>query len=274
VLDSKIRNENNNKLIENFCTVFANVYFDKKIGKTPFYKRYNYSGVLPLASVDKRGVFDSELNIFYNRIPKAGSSTIIANLYSMKYGINIASLTDSRRAKYSFKKPSEMLNEEVDKISNYFKFTIVRNPYTRILSAYQDKISSGKKNLKNSFFADEIPSFSEFCRYLELGGWKDNIHWAPQTSILLLPLKEYNYIGYVESLAEDLTNILEKISNNYIKDILNFTQHKTGADDIYRQIYDSQSVAIVAKIYQPDFDAFGYNPDYFCLDYQITANRR
>lgn len=231
-----------------------------KINNTPYYRTYPYNGRMPITTVDKRGVVDFELGIFFNRIPKAANSTIAINLAAIKFGETI----DSKVAKSIFATPSSLKTKNLEQFNALYKFTFVRNPYSRILSAYLDKIARKKQHLRYSYSylvaKGPEPSFDDFCEYLGKGGLHDNIHWAPQTSILLLPLNSFDFIGKIENLEADLRTVMQSIGHaNALPEIKNRpTDHNTGADTKIEEYYTPKTRAIISELYKKDFELLEY----------------
>lgn len=225
----------------------------------PFYAQYPYRGSLPIAWVDKRGLVDSDYKLFFNRVPKAGNSSIVANIYQLKHG----SVGISASMKRQFRTPSSLNPADLKHFKDYFKFTFVRNPYARVLSAYLDKVVS--KDLsrlpncvkKNGTYIE----FPEFCAYLEKSGLYDNIHWAPQTSILLLPVSEFHFIGKLENIENDMHYVMGKITgDSQSLQISDHRPHRTNANEKIMRYYDDYTADIIMRLYKDDFETFGYDP--------------
>lgn len=106
------------------------------IPHTPFYRKYPYKGGASAASADDRGCVDTRLRFFCNRIPKSANSSVVINLAAVKTGQDIPSV----EAKKLCTKPSQLKKTDVQALDDFFCFVFVRNPYTRVLSAYLDKI--------------------------------------------------------------------------------------------------------------------------------------
>jgi len=230
--------------------------------KTPFYQTWEYRGNQNLKSADSRGVVSNRYKFFYNRIPKVANSTITSTLGGIETG---QSLTSPETKKY-FSTPSQMTLNQIKQFDKYYKFTFVRNPYTRTLSAYLDKVIrkrylSKEGNVKNSFFSkrEAPPTFSEFCEYLEAEGLYSNVHWAPQTDLLLLPFEEFDFIGRFEKLTVDLNYIIGKIFNHsQIVEYKHAGPPATNANHLVEKYYSDKEFDIVYKLYKDDFDLFGY----------------
>jgi hypothetical protein len=169
----------------------------------PFYRRYPFRSPASIRSADDRGMVDMELGFFCNRVPKAANSTVVTNLARLKFGRDV----DSPDAKKMFATPARLNRAEVERFASLFKFTVVRNPYTRTLSAYLDKIERRAVRAgKESSFRDFLLQAKKTPRFLY-----SNAHWAPQSSLMLIPVEQFDFIGKVETLDQDLAEIKRRI---------------------------------------------------------------
>jgi len=229
-----------------------------RLNNSAFYRRYPYRGQLPLGNADARGLVDFELGIFFNRIRKAGNTTIVTNLAALKFN-ETRSGTD---AKAAFLSPGRLDEKAVNHFEALYKFVFVRNPYTRTLSAYLDKIAKGKRK-PSALVArsDPPPSFVSFCRYLADGGLFENGHWAPQSASLLIPADQFDFIGKLENFDADFRCVLDRItpagSGHPVK---TFASNRTGANERLKAYYTHEAAEIVARQFAEDFDVFGYSP--------------
>jgi len=256
------------RLSEKIRTIYYRQRPDRlpTLSERPFYLSNKYRGPLSLEMVDKRGLIDFDLGIFYNRVPKAGNSSVVSNLHAMKHGYFIQSAEESKKVKASFLRPSDLSIQQVDSFDQLFKCTMVRNPYSRILSSYLDKVVTGKKKYR-FIEEDRIPNFHEFCLYLKEGGWRDNIHWAPQTAILLLPLTEYDFIGHLESYTLDIDTILKSIKRKTKNlQLKSFVVNATDSDNKLKEYYCKESADIIGSLYLSDFESFGYDVRPYFID--------
>ncbi len=236
-------------------------YRDHKKHQSPFYRCYPYLGKVRLQHTDRRGLIDKDIGFFYNFIPKAASSTIKANLTSKNR-------SEIKSGKPSYITPSQLSQKQIDHdFQTFYKFTFVRNPYTRMLSAYIDKI------LKTGYFDKKPkakiskamlkkigprPSFHDFLFYLENGGLYSNIHWAPQTSIFLIPVNDFDFIGKVEKINTDLQTVLHQLFQSGQGNIFRYSPHATQASHKITDYYDSQAQEIVYRLYKDDFETLNY----------------
>lgn len=216
---------------------------------TPFYRRYPYRNGISINSADARGCVDTRLGFFCNRIPKAANSTIVENLARLSFGEDIP----SKDAKKRFTAPSQLNRSEVDQIEKMFRFAVVRNPFTRTLSAYLDKVERRARTTQQE------SSFCEFLQDLANGKLYSNAHWAPQHSLLLLPFDDFDFIGKVESLDKDLGHIRTRILGKQVQEtITSFRANSTGAGKKLREYYDEETVRMVLELFRKDFELFEY----------------
>lgn len=144
-----------------------------------------------------------------------------------------------------------------------FKFSFVRNPWDRVLSAYkfakmERTESMGMRNPEQY----RIPEFDTFESFLSL--WLVNQRVAtldfvfqPQVGFLY----DFNddllidFVGRLETLEEDIKVIEEKLS---IK--LKIPHSNSTSKDLnYRNEYkNDEMINIVRRIYHKDIETFGY----------------
>lgn len=233
--------------------------------RSAFFRRYPYRGSIPLRIANNRGLIDTGRKFFYNDIPKAASSTITVTLAQTFFGKEFAGRSE---AKSMFKTPAEMTAQNMRDFPHFFKFTFVRDPYSSVLSAYLDKGSDPaylSKKLPRSWLTrsfekrGRLPTFKEFLQYLERGGLHEDGHWAPQTSLMLIPLSEFDVVGRFENFGSDFRRILALIDpTGSTSTIFSSRPHATGADEKLAQYYDDQARDTVARLYKDDFEALGY----------------
>jgi hypothetical protein len=154
-----------------------------------------------------------------------------------------------------------MAKGDVNDLKSVFKFFFLRDPSSRILSAYKDKVvrrgylSAGGKIKSSSFLhASSPPSFEEFLTYLENDGLYANAHWAPQASLLLLPVRMFDYIGRFENLRDDLNYVVGKIFDKELSGSLNIIgPPPTGSSNDYMEHLTQDQLRRIANLYKEDF---------------------
>ena len=219
---------------------------------TPFYRRFPYKGGASVKSADARGCIDLEMGFFCNRIPKSANSTVVSSLAKWRFGREIP----SREAKKMFLTPSALSRQEAANIEQLFRFTFVRNPYTRVLSAYLDKVERKAER------RGEDTSFEGFLANLEKGQLHSNAHWSPQVDLMLLPLNQFDFIGKVENLQQDLEVVRHRLMDTESEpDMVEVRSNATNANSKIARYYTPASAKIVKKLYARDFELFDYSTE-------------
>lgn len=222
---------------------------------------------VPVEWVAKRAIVSHRYRYCYFRIPKCANSTIVQTLATYDSSIRTRSDKISRRdLKWSSRNLFRAFAWSPSSLARrYFCFTVVRNPYTRLLSAYLDKIvdgvgdyrrvvdALGKNNIK------EV-SFPEFIEFLENGGLFANAHWTPQHALLPIGPERLSFVGRVETLDEDLRTLTgallphaKYVGTRSREDRRRDSQ--THLPDYYR----ADLAERVARLYADDFRIFGYS---------------
>jgi len=181
------------------------------------------------------------LKTIYFEVPKVASTSIRKGCF----GIDVNDL--KKNNPYDFE---VFRDSNLEKYSDYFKFTIVRNPWDRIVSIWKmyTTQSSRKKQIKK-LFKIEDPANLSFLEFIEKMTEKRNHHWEQQ--IEFLPnLNELDYIGRFENLREAWHFISYKLGINTKLQKLNVTDHYHYH---YSEYYDRITKGIVEKEYAKDF---------------------
>lgn len=141
---------------------------------------------------------------------------------------------------------------------NFFKFTIVRNPWDRLVSAY-NFLKRGGLNERDRLWAEEnLARFTDFNEFVKNWVNRKNVftyyHFRPQTYYVSIRNKPIlDYIGYMDRIKQDYEFIAKKIN------VTAPLQHINKSDHLdYKKIYNSSSIEIVRKTYEDDIQIFGY----------------
>ena len=149
----------------------------------------------------------------------------------------------------------ELYKPEYD---TFFRFTIVRNPWSRLLSAWKDKVQQQwSDKYPEEFRHWRIPCFKkykdkDFNFFVKDIDPNFNSHTMPLCN--LLDFGNVDFIGRFENLQEDFNTICDKIG--IARQQLphkNKTKHKH-----YTEYYDDETRSIVAEKFAKDIEYFGY----------------
>lgn len=178
-------------------------------------------------------------------------------------------------------------------LEEYFKFTIVRNPYSWILSVwnnfYQSPMGNGKKTLVNNlkfglgkitkkklftaqYFYEMYPdgSFNNFILFIDrtvrenpqlaqkIWGCSDQYSFIENDRDI-----KFDFIGKFETLEDDLKTIFDIVEG---EDIATVPRETHGSDrnkedrENYLKYYNDKSLEIVNRVFARDFEFFDYQP--------------
>lgn len=156
-----------------------------------------------------------------------------------------------------------------------FRFTFVRNPFRRLVSAYLSKIDRPYRAkaeilaVLNGVSPAEITdltqtvSFREFVEVIStMDGRSMNPHWKPQVDQVVPHLIDYDLIGRFENLADDFGTVCERVMPG--KNIsLSRSMNKTRSREAFDALYTPDLIKMVLDIYERDFVVFNYssNPE-------------
>ncbi len=171
---------------------------------------------------------------------------------------NWSNFTETRRRWRDVKKqkPNPMKNLQVTELqySEFYKFTIVRNPWARAYSMYKHIMREEHKQRR--YKMHKLPDTS-FKTFLKTYAGKKDIQ--PQTYWI----KNYagdnamDFVGKFENLQEDFAKVCQAIG----QESLELPHVYKGSGDNYRDHYDDEMIALVAKVYAEEIAMFDYTFD-------------
>ena len=150
---------------------------------------------------------------------------------------------------------------------DWFRFAFVRNPYTRALSAYRDKIQRNRPEKAEILQAlgmepdqlDAEIAFIDFLKAVDAIEPKslDN-HFRPQSQLLFTKFVDFHMIGAFEALEEDASYLQTRLGVKEAFDLEDIGAHGTHATIDAAKVYKRAEIDLVQKIYAQDFKFFGY----------------
>jgi hypothetical protein len=153
---------------------------------------------------------------------------------------------------------------------SFYRFTFVRNPYAKVLSAYLDRYMAKDSSLRrlvntsavrNGWMssADEDVSFSMFLRAIaETNPRHMEVHISPQYVQTMIDLVTYSYVGAFETLAEDTRHVAKRLWGKDDAALGFKSPSRTDATSRLLEIYTDADIALVNRVYERDFETFGY----------------
>lgn len=247
-------------------------------GWKPFYRRCGMhrldhpvqaSGSVPV--IDARIIISHAHRMLFVRVPKCANTTILNTLWLCETGRepgDLEAMNDEERVELQRKKnmkrvftsPSRLNGKETERVfAEYTKAIMVRNPFTRLASAYLYEIHDKEKARR--YGLSPSLSFASFCDYLRDGGLHADIHWMPQSHICPLMPDQLDFIGHMENLAEDMSRLTRRVYNKPAN-LVSRQHHATNAQDHVDRLYSPRERALVVEeLYPDDFTRFGYDPE-------------
>lgn len=198
------------------------IYCSCPLCKCPYQNALKYSFVY----------IHEEKSLMYFDVPKCASTSIRKAFFN-------------RDNSYSMRDPEKELSE-------YFKFSFVRNPWDRMVSNWK-MFTTQPFRIKQleSMTADNLDRFEDFVHFAT---HTKNHHWQPQS--LFLP-EELDFVGKVERFEDDFNLLLNKIGEPPVKQR---HDNKTVRKN-YQEYYTPSLVDIVGELYEDDVKTFGYSFD-------------
>jgi hypothetical protein len=212
----------------------------------------------------------------YAAVGKAANSTVKHHLYELEYRgtrFKTKSLHDRQSSPLlsPFQLPPTML-EEVLGSDRFFRFTVVRNPYSRILSCYLDRIVPANSQPYRQLIValgrevGTAVGFDEFVRAIcRQRPFEQNNHWRLQVAELCHGAICYDEIGKQEHFADDMARIWKRITRGLVPAPDFVMENKapsiTSAENRLSEFYTSELTDLIRNAYAADFDAFDYPRD-------------
>lgn len=162
----------------------------------------------------------------YMKNHKAACSTIIATLLRQTMAhaeaesgdLDAATIHNPPKRLISSGRKALNVDLALQALSNnaIFKFSFVRDPVSRTVSAFSDKIGAGgihKTRLLRYLGrpAEDNITLSEFLDIIahDAGAMDLDRHWRPQSKEISYDQIAYDFIGRVENLAADLSHVVQ-----------------------------------------------------------------
>jgi hypothetical protein len=220
-------------------------------------------------------------NLIYVSLPKCASTTIKSFLARL----NTQTIQNGRHL--HTRRISGIPSPIRAGLSNFYRvaknpaslrFTFVRNPFARLVSAWADKFSDQKLDSGDPYVKQYLSymhttgearpatsehglSFDAFAHFACATATKRlNSHWNLQHDLIDFPGLELNVVGRVENFAADFARVLDQLGPFAHQCAhVAITRHNRSRHLPWRQYYTPEIAKIVAKAYERDFDRFGYS---------------
>jgi chondroitin 4-sulfotransferase 11 len=187
-----------------------------------------------------------ELKCLFVHIPKTAGVSVCRSLFGNN-GSGHIPLSAYRR----------VFGQEA--FDSYFKFCFVRNPWDRLVSAYSF-LSSGGMDKEDAAFARknlrEGEDFGAFVRrWVNRKNVSKALHFIPQTEWVRIgddPVG-VDFVGKFEQIGVDFDEICRRLGLER-----GLGHHNRSKRRDYRELYDAETISIVADVYRDDVAHFSY----------------
>lgn len=203
-----------------------------------------------IADMRGRGIYsgyaDHHRCIFIH-IPKAAGTSVAQTLFG----------EGSRHLRYT-----EYEQANPRKFAEYFKFTFVRNPWSRLYSAYSFLKKGGMNEMDRRWAEEHLVGFNDFDSFVK--GWvtpeniRSWVHFYPQHYFICddaLNLK-MDFVGRFETLDADFAYVQQQLGLPLTP--LPHINPSVGQER-YADHYNKESIDIVASVYKDDIALFAYD---------------
>jgi hypothetical protein len=145
------------------------------------------------------------------------------------------------------------------KFSEYFKFTFVRNPWDRLLSAYMFLKKGGLNEMDRAWAETHLAPFETFDQFVLEWVNEENVwswvHFIPQHHFICdtQGVVKMDFVGRQESIREDFDVVKQRLSIDIELPVLNKTRARS-----HHGYYTEETREIVSRVYARDIELFDY----------------
>lgn len=241
----------------------------------------------PGSHVDRRGLVFERFRLFYVPIPKAGCTALLWALarlarvpedrFAGAMGREVSrSMTIHAMGRWpeSFRFGERMPEDRARVLAEdgWLRFTVGRNPFRRLWSAWQSKILLAEPQFIEKFssepwFPGRVGSAAEVVEGFRsfLGALRadpdlvhSDVHWAPQTDVIEYPQIAYDHLGRVEDLDDTVALIREHVSANKGASLPDLPRANVTPLPYSDALFTGEDVRFLGQAYAEDMKVFGY----------------
>lgn len=230
-------------------------------------------------------------SVVYRVIPKCACSTIGQIMFYSDHGVFFdGDIHDARSGihKWAFEDSRAILEQRA--MDETFTFTCVRNPWTRILSSFFDKIAgiqrNGSRYRENALSPlmrrygvdingdfDQIAAFRRFLLFARdtikfRKPIEPDIHWSAvsgHASTLVANGGRYDMIISTEAFREGMEQVLSRFEQSHPVDLDSIPRFNESEGHGPKRLhpvedyFDDLSIHLMHEVYRRDFNLFNYD---------------
>ncbi|XP_068695160.1 carbohydrate sulfotransferase 11-like isoform X1 [Montipora foliosa] len=223
----------------------------------------------------KLGYFmvNEKYKVLYCYIPKVACTQWNKVFYALKERPNVH-LDIHNPGNYKWLNKGYSDEEIKWRLQTYFKFVFVREPFERLLSAYQDKfvetpdihymeryatkIIDNFKHYTDRSSDNEL-TFKKFIYYITSIGFNNDRHWATYESLCLPCDIQYDFIGHFNDMQEEARYVLRRTGMDKEVTFSPFLSHNTSSKMMTNfATIPKAKILQLAKLFEKDYQMFNY----------------
>ena len=219
-----------------------------------------------------RLIVNDKHRVLYCAIPKVACTQWKWLFLALDNRTDVKDVHDPRNFKFLNQYSQEGIKL---RLQTYFKFVFVREPFERLLSAYENKFVKGRlewqpirrysKAIVDNFKridpnSDDTVTFTKFIYYVSGVGFNKERHWETYDNLCHPCDIHYDFIGHFDHMPVEAPYILRQTGMDRVVTFSEFLTHNTSRKlhEKYATI-PKEKIAELAKAFQKDFDMFNFN---------------
>lgn len=217
--------------------------------QTEHYLKFIYYRQLRLSYRNQQS---NQYNAIFVHVPKSAGTAVLSSLFGRQTGLGHKSCKDYLKV-YG-----------INRYLSTFKFGFVRNPYDRLVSAYEYLQKGGNNSSDRMFFEQSLKPYKNFETFVLQGLLRDetirrHIHFRPQTDFLCIDGRIcVDFVGRYENIEADYAYLSRLLG----KETALASANKSSRRESYQSYYKNQQVIdAVSSLYHRDFEKFRYDKD-------------
>ena len=202
----------------------------------------------------------------YYQMPKSGSTSIHYAMWRYEHALAPDRVkpapepTDPGRILSPERKGApwvDLKRQHKMDLTGVVRTTSIRNPFTRVVSAYKDQITKDTPRYRmfSKAIGVEQISFQRFLTGLEEGLLTADPHWCPQTHMLKDCPFDFDLYLSVEKLDAELAAFIGALGGANLEPV------RVNVGDAKPIELSTSDCARIIRLYQYDFEQFGYSGD-------------
>ncbi len=214
----------------------------------------------------------------YFEVPKAGCGTMKATLGGLEAArLNATAVEKVQERPHDrslmspfikpFQLPADLLEEAMSS-RKFNRFTVVREPASRLLSGYLEKICQGLQQAQPIFdilveqgHAPDSPSDISFAQFIDvvtaMPSRDQDPHWRRQTDQIGYGIVKFNNVIRLNELDASWETVAKLTRTPDLQDQF-FCRNSTGASSKITDFYTPELLAKVVESYADDYKEFGF----------------